>query len=152
MPRLEPRHPSWFSDAADALLTSYRAGRVGADPAIVHGGGAPSAWPDLQYFRPHGRPRVYWSPYTQRVGPAHPQGRRYVVTAASGVNLAAHVNHQVSVTGTAAGGHAMADQAHVPAARPGDPKAAPGMTGDKAWETLTATSGTMVSATCSATE
>jgi uncharacterized protein YecE (DUF72 family) len=61
---VEPRHPSWFSDAADALLTSYRAGRVGADPAIAHGGGVPSAWPGVQYFRLHGTPRMYWSPYS----------------------------------------------------------------------------------------
>lgn len=60
---VEPRHPSWFSHAADALLTSYRAGRVAADPAITPGGGAPSAWPGLQYFRLHGSPRMYWSPY-----------------------------------------------------------------------------------------
>ncbi len=62
---VEPRHPSWFCAAADALLTSYRAGRVGAVPANANadGAGAPSAWPDLRYLRLHGSPRRYWSPY-----------------------------------------------------------------------------------------
>lgn len=92
------------------------------------------------------------TPTTNPNAPAHPQASQYIVTGGTGVNLAAHVNHKVSVTGTVAGGHAMADMARTPATRPGDPKPSTGMTGDKAWETLTATSVTMVSATCTATE
>lgn len=97
-------------------------------------------------------PSATTTPSTTPGAQAHPQPSQYIVTAGSGVNLAAHVNHQVRVTGTVAAGHAMTDKPAAPATRPGDPKASTGMTGDKAWGTLTATSVTMVSATCSATE
>lgn len=60
---VEPRHPSWFSPAAGALLTSHGAGRVGADPPTVPGGGLPAGWPGVRYFRLHGSPRMYWSAY-----------------------------------------------------------------------------------------
>jgi len=94
--------------------------------------------------------------------PAHPQASQYVVMAGTGVNLSAHVNHQVRITGTVAGGmdHGSmtpADKAgDKPMARPGDAK--PGMAadhmnmgGDKKSATLTATSVTMISATCTTT-
>lgn len=61
---VEPRHASWFASPAEALLTSYRAARVGADPAVVDGAAAPAAWPGVCYFRLHGSPRIYWSSYT----------------------------------------------------------------------------------------
>ena len=61
---VEPRHASWFSAAADTLLMSHRAGRVGADPPTVEEGGSPAAWPAVQYFRLHGSPRMYWSAYS----------------------------------------------------------------------------------------
>jgi hypothetical protein len=73
-----------------------------------------------------------------------------MVSAGSGVNLAAHVNHQVRVTGTVAGGPARSDD-NSGSARPGGTTPSTGMTGDKGWETLTATSVSMVSATCTAT-
>ncbi|MDQ3069479.1 MAG: DUF72 domain-containing protein [Acidobacteriota bacterium] len=59
----EPRHPTWFTPAADALLSSYEAGRVGADPARVPEAAVPGGWPGIIYYRLHGSPRVYWSNY-----------------------------------------------------------------------------------------
>lgn len=94
--------------------------------------------------------------------PAHPQASQYVVTAGTGVNLSAHVNHQVRITGTVAGGmdHGSMTPANKagdkPMARPGDAK--PGMPADhmnmgsdNKSATLTATSVTMISATCTTT-
>lgn len=88
--------------------------------------------------------------------------RQYVLTADSGVNLAAHLNHQVRVTGKAT---AMADHSAMGMARPGEATrpgemTKPGTTPDpsrpstdrdnmgKAWPTMTVSSVTMISATC----
>jgi uncharacterized protein YecE (DUF72 family) len=60
---LEPRHASWFTPEADALLAGYRVGRVLADPVLHNGAAAPGGWPCLVYLRMHGTPRVYWSAY-----------------------------------------------------------------------------------------
>jgi hypothetical protein len=60
---------------------------------------------------------------------------QYVVTADAGVDLAAHVNHKVRITGTAAA---------PPAATRPEPEPKP----TKGWGLLTATTITMVSATC----
>ncbi len=59
----EPRHPSWFTEAADRLLMRYRIARVAADPAIVPIAARPSGHGDIAYFRLHGSPRMYWSNY-----------------------------------------------------------------------------------------
>jgi uncharacterized protein YecE (DUF72 family) len=59
----EPRHPSWFGDAADALLRAQRIARVAADPARVPEAARPGGWPQLAYWRLHGSPRMYWSAY-----------------------------------------------------------------------------------------
>lgn len=59
----EPRHPTWFDDAATRLLTHHRIARVAADPARVPDAALPGAWPALAYFRLHGSPRMYFSPY-----------------------------------------------------------------------------------------
>jgi uncharacterized protein YecE (DUF72 family) len=60
----EPRHETWFSAAADALLVRYTVARVAADPGTAPGAGEPGGWNGLVYFRLHGSPRKYWSPYT----------------------------------------------------------------------------------------
>lgn len=94
-----------------------------------------------------------------------PAGKQYVLTADTGVNLAAHVNHQVRVTGKMA---EMADHSRgtmstpaEPAARPTNP-AEPGSTGrpgetsmgrdhttmDKASATIAVSSVTMISSSC----
>jgi uncharacterized protein YecE (DUF72 family) len=60
----EPRHETWFSAGANALLVRYRVGRVAADPAPAPGADLPGGWNGIVYFRLHGSPRKYWSRYT----------------------------------------------------------------------------------------
>jgi len=59
----EPRHPTWFTPAADALLVRHRVARVAADPPPAPGADLPGGWVSFVYFRLHGSPRQYWSPY-----------------------------------------------------------------------------------------
>ncbi len=63
----EPRHPTWFTSAADALLVRHAVARVAADPPRAPGadrpGGWPGGWGGLVYHRLHGSPRTYWSSY-----------------------------------------------------------------------------------------
>jgi uncharacterized protein YecE (DUF72 family) len=59
----EPRHPSWFSAAAEALLVRNEVARVAADPPPAPGADRPAAWSGLVYYRLHGTPRKYWSRY-----------------------------------------------------------------------------------------
>ena len=59
----EPRHASWLSPAADALLARCQVARVAADPARAPGLERPGGWPGLVYYRLHGSPRIYWSRY-----------------------------------------------------------------------------------------
>ena len=60
----EPRHETWFSAAADALLVAHRIARVAADPPTSAGAERPGGWGGIVYFRLHGSPRTYWSCYT----------------------------------------------------------------------------------------
>ena len=59
----EPRHDTWFSAAAEALLVRYRVARVAADPPVAPGAERPGGWNRVVYFRLHGSPRKYWSRY-----------------------------------------------------------------------------------------
>jgi uncharacterized protein YecE (DUF72 family) len=59
----EPRHATWWSIQADALLVRYRVARAAADPAVVEGAAVPGGWNGIVYFRLHGSPRKYWSSY-----------------------------------------------------------------------------------------
>jgi len=59
----EPRHATWFTPRAEALLREWRIARAGADPPRVPGGDRPGGWDGLRYYRLHGSPRVYWSRY-----------------------------------------------------------------------------------------
>jgi uncharacterized protein YecE (DUF72 family) len=59
----EPRHATWFTDGADALLVRFRIARVAADPAPVPRAALPGGWPGLIYHRLHGSPRMYYSGY-----------------------------------------------------------------------------------------
>jgi uncharacterized protein YecE (DUF72 family) len=61
----EPRHASWFTSPATALLTKYRVARVAADPPKGHTTCEPGGWPGIVYFRLHGSPRAYFTPYEQ---------------------------------------------------------------------------------------
>ena len=59
----EPRHPSWFSAAAESLLVRHRIARVAADPAVMPEAALPAGHRAIAYFRLHGSPRMYWSRY-----------------------------------------------------------------------------------------
>ncbi|MCA1559774.1 MAG: DUF72 domain-containing protein [Acidobacteria bacterium] len=60
----EPRHESWFSPAAEALLVRHEVARVAADPPAAPGADVPGGWNGIVYFRLHGSPRKYWSRYS----------------------------------------------------------------------------------------
>jgi uncharacterized protein YecE (DUF72 family) len=60
----EPRHLSWFTASADALLRRQGVTRVAADPARAPGGGLPGGSKRLAYYRLHGSPRIYYSAYS----------------------------------------------------------------------------------------
>ena len=60
---LEPRHATWFTADADAMLVEHRVGRVGADPLRAPGGDVAGGWPGIAYYRLHGSPRTYYSSY-----------------------------------------------------------------------------------------
>ncbi|HEY2752188.1 DUF72 domain-containing protein [Phenylobacterium sp.] len=59
----EPRHASWFEDAAELCLQSFRIARVAADPVRAPGADRPGGDPGLAYWRLHGAPRPYYSSY-----------------------------------------------------------------------------------------
>ncbi len=61
---LEPRHESWFSNEAEALLQEFRIARVAADPARTPAGAHPGGDTSVIYYRLHGSPRTYYSAYT----------------------------------------------------------------------------------------
>ena len=60
----EPRHPSWFADDVDDFLYERRVARVAADPAVVPRAAEPGGWSGLRYYRLHGSPVTYRSPYS----------------------------------------------------------------------------------------
>lgn len=59
----EPRHETWFTPGADALLDALRIARVAADPARVPAAAEPGGWRGLAYYRLHGSPRIYYASY-----------------------------------------------------------------------------------------
>jgi uncharacterized protein YecE (DUF72 family) len=61
----EPRHATWLSPPADDLLTRFEVARVAADPVRAAGLDRPGGWRKLTYFRWHGSPRPYFSPYSR---------------------------------------------------------------------------------------
>jgi uncharacterized protein YecE (DUF72 family) len=61
----EPRHPTWFTAEANALLQKFRIARVAADPSPVSEAANPAGWNQLVYYRLHGSPRMYYSDYTE---------------------------------------------------------------------------------------
>jgi uncharacterized protein YecE (DUF72 family) len=62
----EPRHASWFAPSVDALLRDLSIGRAAADPPIVDAAAQASGGCGLVYYRLHGSPRMYYSPYSSR--------------------------------------------------------------------------------------
>lgn len=61
----EPRHPTWFAPEAEAMLHAFQVARVAADPAPHARAAEPGGWPGLAYWRLHGSPRMYFSPYAE---------------------------------------------------------------------------------------
>jgi uncharacterized protein YecE (DUF72 family) len=59
----EPRHATWFTPDADALLADATVARVAADPVRAPGADEPGGFPGLAYYRLHGSPRMYYSAY-----------------------------------------------------------------------------------------
>lgn len=59
----EPRHASWFARPADRLIDAHAVGRVAADPAVTPSAAHPREVDSIVYYRWHGSPRTYWSPY-----------------------------------------------------------------------------------------
>lgn len=59
----EPRHPSWFTSSADALLAEHGVSRVAADPPRAVIGAVPGGDPRWRYWRWHGSPDIYHSDY-----------------------------------------------------------------------------------------
>jgi len=60
----EPRHASWTTAAATRMLQAFRVARVAADPPRAPGLHEPGGAPELAYYRWHGSPRTYFSPYS----------------------------------------------------------------------------------------
>lgn len=60
---LEPRHRSWFDDPVETFLRERAVARVAADPARADGGDRPGGDQGWRYWRWHGAPRMYYSPY-----------------------------------------------------------------------------------------
>ncbi len=79
---MEPRHGTWFTPEADALLRDLRIARVLADPVRHAPGRAPGGWPGLVYLRLHGTPRMYYSSYEPAVLEALAQRMRLALDEA----------------------------------------------------------------------
>lgn len=60
---IEPRHPSWFSAEALQHIVAYKIARVATDPACVSAASQPAGAATVAYFRLHGSPQIYYSPY-----------------------------------------------------------------------------------------
>ena len=61
---VEPRHKTWFAPIATQMLRALGVSRVAADPAVVHAASEPGGSARTVYFRLHGSPTRYFSPYT----------------------------------------------------------------------------------------
>jgi len=60
----EPRHASWFSAQAEALLQRHAISRAAVDPArVVAAAALPGGAQGWRYWRWHGSPRMYYSDY-----------------------------------------------------------------------------------------
>jgi uncharacterized protein YecE (DUF72 family) len=62
---VEPRHASWFAKDVDRFLAERRLPRLAADPAPAAGADQPGGWKGVLYYRLHGTPAMYRSPYSR---------------------------------------------------------------------------------------
>lgn len=60
---IEPRHPTWASEAARAMLRDLSLARVLADPPVIWDAATFRTAP--RYIRLHGKPKVYYSAYSK---------------------------------------------------------------------------------------
>ena len=60
----EPRHATWTTPAAAQMLERFAIARVAADPPRAAGLDVPAGWTGVAYYRWHGSPRPYFSPYS----------------------------------------------------------------------------------------
>ncbi|MCY7354787.1 MAG: DUF72 domain-containing protein [Lysobacter sp.] len=83
----EPRHVSWFTTDATAMLACHGIARVAADPSVVLQGDAAGGTAEWQYWRLHGSPRIYYNDYEipvlddfkQRLRAAPVSGERWCI-------------------------------------------------------------------------
>lgn len=61
----EPRHDSWFTGRADAMMVKHDIARVAADPARCPQAATPGGARHWSYWRWHGHPRMYYSSYAE---------------------------------------------------------------------------------------
>lgn len=59
----EPRHATWFTKQAEQTLVEFGIARVAADPPPAEGAQSPGGAEHTAYFRLHGSPHMYYSPY-----------------------------------------------------------------------------------------
>jgi uncharacterized protein YecE (DUF72 family) len=78
----EPRHRSWFTTEADRLLADHGVARVAADPAVVPQAAEPGGWNGMVYYRLHGSPKMYYSPYSPEYLDALAPRLRHLAAAA----------------------------------------------------------------------
>jgi uncharacterized protein YecE (DUF72 family) len=66
---IEPRHPGWFTEEAEALFHAFRIARVAVDPAPKNvsrdSASEPGGDRAVVYVRLHGSPRIYYSDYAR---------------------------------------------------------------------------------------
>jgi uncharacterized protein YecE (DUF72 family) len=60
----EPRHATWFTADVDAFFIERQVARVAADPQPHPDAEHPGGWRRLAYYRLHGSPKMYYSPYS----------------------------------------------------------------------------------------
>jgi uncharacterized protein YecE (DUF72 family) len=105
---LEPRHASWFTPAADQLLRSFAIARVAADPPKGSPHAAtPGGAHHLHYYRLHGSPRTYYSPYT------NPQLNTLAHTLAHTLSATPRTTSLWVIFDNTALGHATANALHL---------------------------------------
>jgi uncharacterized protein YecE (DUF72 family) len=77
----EPRNAGWFDAAADAMLRELRVARVAADPALAAAAAVPGGWQGTAYWRLHGSPAMYRSPYDDHAIDAYARQVRAAIDA-----------------------------------------------------------------------